>query len=50
MMRYKINDNHGIEELISSGSMKTTLTEVTMLISGLYCAMAKSDELAAEVE
>ena len=48
MMRYKINDNHGIEELISSGSMKTTLTEVTMLINGLYCALAKSDELAAE--
>lgn len=49
MMRYKINDKHDIEELMSSGDIKTTLSEVSMLINGIYCALAKGDELAAEV-
>ena len=48
MMRYKINDNYDVEELMSSGDMKTTLTEVAMLVNGLYCALAKGDEEAAK--
>lgn len=49
MMRYIIDDKHDIKELMSSGDMKMTLTEVAMLINDLYCALAKGDEEAAEV-
>ena len=48
MMRYIIDDKHDIKELTSSGNVKIMLAEVAMMVSGLYCMLAKSDAPAAE--